>query len=78
LGDIPGVGLLFRKDSKSLDRQNLIIFITPTVVVDSDFQPTQTTYLKTTGTEEISEDWSAWDSGKPSNWKKMKSSGGGK
>lgn len=64
LGDIPGLGLLFRKDTKELDRQNLTIFITPTVVQDSDFQPAQSTYLKTTGEEKISEDWSWWDSGK--------------
>ena len=64
LGDIPGIGLLFRKDTKELDRQNLTIFITPTVVQDTDFQPTQSTYLKTTGSEELKEDWSWWDSGK--------------
>ncbi|MGC3957229.1 MAG: secretin N-terminal domain-containing protein [Verrucomicrobiota bacterium] len=64
LGDIPGLGLLFRKDSKEQDRQNLTIFITPTVVKDTDFQPTESTYLKTTGKEQLTEDWSAWDSGK--------------
>jgi type II secretory pathway component GspD/PulD (secretin) len=65
LGDIPGIGLLFRKDSKELDRQNLTIFITPTVVEDTDFQPTVTDYLKTTPGQEVTEDWSWWDSGKP-------------
>jgi type II secretory pathway component GspD/PulD (secretin) len=65
LGDIPGLGLLFRHDRKERNKQNLTIFITPTVVEDTDFQPTQTDYLKTTGTEEVLEDWSAWDSGKP-------------
>lgn len=65
LGDIPGLGLLFRKSSKELDRQNLTIFITPTVVEDADFQPTTTDYLKQTGSEEVTEDWSWWDSGKP-------------
>ena len=65
LGDIPGLGLLFRKDTKELDRQNLTIFITPTVVEDHDFQPTKTSYLQTTGNETVKEDWSWWDSGKP-------------
>ncbi len=65
LGDIPGLGLLFRKESKELDRQNLTIFITPTVVQDSDFRPTQTSYLQSTGEEKTTEDWSWWDSGKP-------------
>ena len=68
LGDIPGVGLLFRHSIKALNRQSLTIFITPTVVQDSDFQPTQTDYLKTTGNEELKENWSAWDSGKPLDW----------
>ena len=64
LGDIPGLGLLFRKDSKELSRQNLTIFITPTVVEDEDFQPTQTDYLKTTPGLKVTDDWSWWDSGK--------------
>ena len=65
LGDIPGLGLLFRHDSKSLDRNNLIIFLTPTIVQDADFQPAHTEYLKSTGKEEVKEGWNAWDSGKP-------------
>jgi type II secretory pathway component GspD/PulD (secretin) len=64
LGDIPGLGFFFRWDSKELDRQNLTIFLTPTVVNDTDFQPAQSTYLQTTGNEVIREDWSWWDSGK--------------
>lgn len=65
LGDIPGLGYLFRRDYKELDRQNLTIFITPTVVKDSDFQPKETSYLKTSGDEKVTEDWSYWDSGRP-------------
>jgi type II secretory pathway component GspD/PulD (secretin) len=65
LGDIPGIGLLFRKDTKELDRQNLTIFITPTVVEDTDFQPKKSTFLQSTGSESVTEDWSWWDSGKP-------------
>ena len=75
LGDIPGIGLLFRHDSKSKDRQNLTIFITPTVVQESDFHPTKTDYLKTTGNEPVKEDWTAWDSGKPLDWSKFSSGG---
>jgi type II secretory pathway component GspD/PulD (secretin) len=70
LGDLPGVGLLFRKDSKELNRNNLIIFITPTVVEDTDFRPTKTDYLKTTGNEKLDEGWTYWDSGKPYDWSK--------
>jgi type IV pilus assembly protein PilQ len=70
LGDIPGLGLLFRKDHKELNRQNLTIFITPTIVEDTDYQPAHTDYLKTTGKQDVKEDWSAWDSGKPRDWSK--------
>lgn len=39
LGDIPGLGWAFRSENKSLNKQNLLIFITPTIVKDTDFQP---------------------------------------
>jgi len=74
LGDVPYLGLLFRYDSKELTRQNLTIFITPTVVEDADFQPTVSTYLKTKSDYNIQEDWSSWDSGKPKDWSKQDSS----
>jgi general secretion pathway protein D len=38
LGDIPGLGFMFRSEEKSEDKQNLLIFITPTIVKDTDFQ----------------------------------------
>ncbi len=38
LGDIPGLGLLFRSEDKEVNKDNLLIFITPTIVKDSDFQ----------------------------------------
>jgi type II secretory pathway component GspD/PulD (secretin) len=46
LGDIPILGWAFRSESKTLDKDNLIIFITPTILQDSDFQPTTTDFLK--------------------------------
>jgi type II secretory pathway component GspD/PulD (secretin) len=64
LGDIPFLGFFFRHSDKEMRRGNLTIFITPTVVKDTDFQPTETTYLKTTDKDQVLEDWSAWDSGK--------------
>jgi type II secretory pathway component GspD/PulD (secretin) len=39
LGDIPGLGWAFHSESKSMSKDNLIIFLTPTIVKDSDFQP---------------------------------------
>jgi type II secretory pathway component GspD/PulD (secretin) len=72
LGDIPGLGLLFRSDTKSRQKENLYVFITPTIVQDSDFQPTTSTFLKTPvpGKDVMEPDWSAWDSGKPADFKK--------
>jgi type II secretory pathway component GspD/PulD (secretin) len=68
LGDIPVLGLAFRKDTKERNRQNLLIFITPTIVKDTDFQPAQSKFLQSTGKGAVKEEWSAWDSGKPLDW----------
>ncbi len=46
LGDLPGVGLAFRSSNKDRRKANLIIFVTPTIVTDEDFMPTQTEFLK--------------------------------
>ena len=46
LGDLPGLGYAFRSNSKDRRKANLIIFITPTIVTDEDFMPTQTEFLK--------------------------------
>jgi type II secretory pathway component GspD/PulD (secretin) len=73
LGDIPYIGLLFRSDTKSRTKSNMIVFLTPTIVEDEDFQPTKTTFLKTKVpvNDTVEEgDWSAWDSGKPKDWSK--------
>src|ERR1035437_2506832 len=46
LGDIPGLGWAFRSENKTLDKGNLLIFITPTIVQETDFRPTSTDFLK--------------------------------
>ena len=38
LGDIPGLGKLFSSETKDVSKVNLLIFITPTIVKDTDFQ----------------------------------------
>jgi len=78
LGDIPVLGYLFRSDTKSRQKQNLLIFITPTIVADSDYQPTQTDYLKSPvpQKDDLESEWSYWDTGKPRDWSKKKSQGG--
>ena len=47
LGDIPGLGWAFRSENKSMSKDNLIIFLTPTIVRDDDFQPAPTDFLQT-------------------------------
>ncbi|MFO1487138.1 MAG: hypothetical protein U1F65_01550 [Verrucomicrobiota bacterium] len=47
LGSIPGLGWAFRHSTDKRDRKNLIIFITPTIVQDSDFQVDTDNFLKT-------------------------------
>jgi general secretion pathway protein D len=48
LGDIPGLGLAFRSEKKSMQKDNLLIFITPTIVQDADFKPTTSDFLNST------------------------------
>jgi type II secretory pathway component GspD/PulD (secretin) len=74
LGDIPGLGLLFRNDTKNRTKSNLIMFLTPTIIEEKDFQPTKSNYLKTPvpTKDTIEGDWSAWDSGAPKRWTKPK------
>jgi type II secretory pathway component GspD/PulD (secretin) len=45
LGDIPVLGWAFKSENVQMDKDNLIIFITPTIVQDEDFQPTTTDFL---------------------------------
>lgn len=68
LGDIPGLGHLFRSDSKSRQKNNLLVFITPTIVQDSDFHATKSDFLQTPLQSTDDKPWNAWDSGKPADW----------
>jgi len=75
LGDIPVVGYLFRSDTKTRQKSNLLVFLTPTIVEEEDFQPTISNFLKSPvpTRDTVEGDWSSWDSGKPRDW----SQGGG-
>jgi type II secretory pathway component GspD/PulD (secretin) len=68
LGDIPGLGFAFRSSGKSRQKDNLIVFVTPTIVEDSDFHPTHTDFLQSPVDATEGKDWSAWDSAKPADW----------
>ncbi len=45
LGDIPILGFAFRSEVKSLNKSELMIFITPTIVQDADFRPSDENFL---------------------------------
>jgi type II secretory pathway component GspD/PulD (secretin) len=70
LGDIPGLGLLFRSSDKQRAKQNLLIFVTPTIVDDGDYQQTPTDFLKTKFNPLPEKDETAWDSATPYDWTK--------
>ena len=67
LGDIPILGYAFRSESKSLDKDNLLIFITPTIIKDADFKPSTSDFMDSRPPQMKSpmnpNNW--WDSGKP-------------
>ncbi len=70
LGDMPFFGLAFRHENKSQQQRNLIVFVTPTIVKDTDYQPAQTDFLKTKRPTSTPSKISAWNSGKPVDWSK--------
>lgn len=75
LGDLPGIGYAFRSSQKKRDKRNLIIFITPTVVTDEDFAPTETDFLKKKAPKDTPEgqdpEFESWlDTSKPHDWTK--------
>jgi type IV pilus assembly protein PilQ len=70
LGDLPGIGMAFRRENKERRKSNLIIFVTPTIVQDHDFQPTSTDFLRSKPAARTDIEESAFDRGKPHEWKK--------
>lgn len=75
LGDAPGLGYFFRKTSKSRDKANLVVFITPTIVGDFDYQIASTDFLQTKLANRPEPKESFWDSAKPYDWTKPKKEG---
>lgn len=67
LGDIPYLGHAFRSENKQLDKDNLLIFITPTIVKDTDFAPTTTQFLQSRPMtmKAPMNPHNTWDSSKP-------------
>jgi Flp pilus assembly secretin CpaC len=73
LGDLPGIGSLFRSNSKDHTRDTILIFVTPTILKDTDFQPTSTDFLRTRNEPMPPTTDRAWDRGEPYDWTKPKS-----
>ena len=73
LGDVPGLGFLFRHSDKSRAKVNLVVFLTPTIVGDSDFRETTTDFLQTKAPVERDTKEAFYDSAKPYDWTKPKS-----
>ncbi len=46
LGDLPGIGWGFRKESKIRTKANLLIFVTPTIIEGNHFQTPSTDFLQ--------------------------------
>lgn len=46
LGDVPGLGWAFRKESKNRNKSNLLIFVTPTLIQTDHFQAPNTDFLQ--------------------------------
>jgi len=72
LGDIPGLQKVFGKESKSRNKNNLLIFLTPTIVEDADFQVTSTgrDFMQTRLAERPEGKERAIDSARPYDWSK--------
>ena len=70
LGDIPGLGYAFRSETKSVSKDNLLIFITPTIVKDEDFRSTDSQFFKTLPTKRpvMLDPNNLWDGTRPYNW----------
>ena len=70
LGDLPFLGAAFRYNSKSRTKANLLVFVTPTIVRDTDFQPTESNFMQTKMQPVSDQPEPPWDSAKPHDWTK--------
>jgi len=70
LGDIPILGNLFQNTGKNQEKRNMIVFITPTIVKEEDYQPASTDFLDTklNSGEKDEEFITSWDQAEPYQW----------
>ncbi len=69
-GDLPGLGNLFRSSSKDHQKQTVLIFVTPTIISDTDYQATETTFLKRKSISPDDTKEPPWNTGEPYDWTK--------
>jgi general secretion pathway protein D len=73
LGDLPGVGRAFRSNSKERLKKNLLVFITPTILKDDDFQKSNSGKEFLQSSPHAMAEWddsNSWESSKPHDWRK--------
>lgn len=70
LGDVPVLGWAFRREGKTRNKSNLLIFVTPTIVSDDAFHASASgnEFLQTKPVGKVESPESPWDSGKPHDW----------
>jgi general secretion pathway protein D len=75
LGDLPGMKYVFGSSSKRREKTNLLIFVTPTIVEDQDYQPTETDFLRQplpleAPANDVGSFSKPWDGAEPYDWSK--------
>jgi len=74
-GDIPGLGSLFRSDTRTHNAETVLLFVTPTIVSDSDYQLADSHFERRKPASASAQNESAWDTGEPYDWTKPKKVG---
>lgn len=72
LGDIPFLGWAFGRTTKTRDKANLVVFITPTIVGDYDYQLASSDFMQTKMPNRPEPKENFMDSAKPYDWTKPK------
>jgi type II secretory pathway component GspD/PulD (secretin) len=69
-GDIPGLGNIFRSDSKTHSSETILLFVTPTIISDADYQASDSQFEKRRPISASEMNEPAWDTGEPYDWTK--------
>jgi type II secretory pathway component GspD/PulD (secretin) len=72
LGDTPGIGALFRSNTKERRKSDILLFVTPTILAASDYQPAPHSreFLQTSPDRKAPLEWGPKDSVEPVDWSK--------